>query len=180
MSRIGKRPITIPNGVDVQYQERTLRVKGPKGENTFSVPELVDLEVANGEISVKADFLKNSSARSMMGTVQSCLSNMVTGVAEGFTRKLTMKGVGYRAQVQGQNMELALGYSHPISYTLPAGVKAEMEGNTVIILSSHDKVLLGQTAANIRAFRPPEPYQEKGVRYEDETVRRKAGKTGKK
>ena len=181
MSRVGKRPIAIPKGVDVQYQERVVRLKGPKGQNQFSVPALVELEVGGGQIQVKADYLNDTRARALMGTVQSCLSNMVVGVSEGFTRRLQLVGVGYRATAQGQKLELQLGFSHPVKVELPAGVKAQVEGNNnQIVLSSHDNILLGQTAASIRAIRPPEPYQGKGVLYEGERVRRKAGKTGKK
>lgn len=181
MSRVGKRPIAIPKGVDVQYQERVVRLKGPKGQNQFSVPDLVDLELDGGQIRVKADYLQSARARTLMGTVQACLANMVEGVSQGFTRRLQLVGVGYRAAVQGQNLEMQLGFSHPVKVELPAGVKAQVEGNNnLIVLTSHDNVLLGQTAANIRAIRPPEPYQGKGVLYENERIRRKAGKTGKK
>ena len=180
MSRIGKRPIAIPQGVDVAYQERRIQLKGPKGEHSFAVPEPVDLKIEEDRIEVQADYVNDAGARRMMGTVQSVLQNMVTGVSEGFTRKLRLVGVGYRAAVQGKNMELMLGFSKPVKMTLPEAVSAEVEGNTLITLACHDNVLLGQTAAKIRAFRPPEPYQGKGVLYENEQVRRKAGKAGKK
>ena len=181
MSRVGKRPIPIPKGVEVQYAERVVHLKGPKGQNTFSVPPLVELELDGGEIRVTADYLNDTRSRSLMGTVQACLANMVEGVSQGFTRRLQLVGVGYRAAVQGQNLEMTLGFSHPVRYALPAVVKAQVEGNNnLIVLTSHDNVVLGQTAANIRALRPPEPYQGKGVLYEGERVRRKAGKTGKK
>lgn len=181
MSRVGKRPIAIPKGVEVQYADRIVRFKGPKGENQFAVPQPVNVAVDGGEIRVEADYLNDSKARALMGTVQACLSNMVAGVSEGFTRRLQLVGVGYRAAVQGQNLELALGFSHPVKVALPAGVNAQVEGNNnQVLLSSHDNVLLGQIAASIRAIRPPEPYQGKGVLYENERIRRKAGKTGKK
>ncbi len=180
MSRIGKRPITIPQGVNVDYQERRVHLKGPKGEHRFEVPQPVDLEIDGGEIRVQADYVNDSTARRMMGTVQSVLQNMVTGVAEGFTKKLMLVGVGYRASVEGKNLELLLGFSRPVNVTLPEAVSVVMEGNNQIILSCHDNVLLGQVAAKIRAFRPPEPYQGKGILYENERVRRKAGKAGKK
>lgn len=181
MSRVGKRSIVIPKGVDVQYAERVVHLKGPKGQNQFSVPQPVDVEVDAGEIHVRADFLNDSKARALMGTVQACLANMVQGVAAGFTKRLQLVGVGYRAAVQGSDLELSLGFSHPVRFALPAGVSAQVEGNNnLIVLASHDNVLLGQTAASIRAVRPPEPYQGKGVLYEGERLRRKAGKTGKK
>lgn len=180
MSRVGKRPITIPQGVHVTYQERRVQLKGPKGENEFTVPQPVDLKLDGGEIQVLADYINDKAARTMMGTVQSVLQNMVTGVSEGFTKRLQLVGVGYRASVQGKSLELLLGYSQPVNMTLPNTVNAEMEGQNLISLSSHDNVILGQTAAKIRAFRPPEPYQGKGILYENERIRRKAGKAGKK
>ena len=180
MSRIGKRPIAIPQGVNVTYQERRVHMKGPKGEHEFPVPRPVDIKVDDGQIQVLADYVNNKAARCMMGTVQSVLQNMVTGVSEGFTKRLQLVGVGYRATVQGKNLELLLGYSQPVTVVLPDKVSAEVEGQNMITLSCHDNVLLGQTAAKVRAFRPPEPYQGKGVRYENERVRRKAGKAGKK
>ena len=180
MSRVGKRPIPIPQGVTINYEGRELHAKGPRGENSFTVPSLVELEVGSAEIKVQADYLNDTRARSLMGTVSACLSNLVTGVSVGFTRRLQLVGVGYRAAVQGNEVDLQLGFSHPVKVKLPAGVQAEMEGNTVIVLSSHDNVLLGQTAANIRSLRPPEPYQGKGISYENERVRRKVGKIGKK
>ena len=180
MSRIGKRPIAVPTGVTVQYAERSVKVKGPKGESSFHVPPRVEVEVDSGEIRVLADYANDRDARCMMGTVQSVLQNMVTGVSEGFTRSLQLVGVGYRANVQGQTLELSLGFSHPVKMPLPLGVTAVVENNTLIKLSSHDKVMLGQIAANIRVLRPPEPYQGKGILYLNERIRRKAGKAGKK
>ena len=180
MSRIGKQPIPVPQGVEVKYEDRTVHLKGPKGQNTFHVPTEVDLDISDGEIKVVADYLNDKAARCMMGTVQSVLQGMVTGVAEGFTRKLKLVGVGYRASVQGKGLELLLGFSLPVQIALPEGVSAQVDGNTEITLSSHDKPLLGQTAAKIRAYRPPEPYQGKGILYENERIRRKAGKAGKK
>ena len=180
MSRIGKRPIPVPQGVNVAYAEREVHIKGPKGEHRFSVPSPVDLKIDGGVIQVEADYEKDAVARRMMGTVQSVVQNMVTGVSVGFTKKLNLVGVGYRASVEGKNLELLLGFSRPVRMTLPDAVSAEMEGNTRISLSCHDNVLLGQTAARIRKFRPPEPYQGKGILYENERIRRKAGKAGKK
>ena len=162
------------------YQERRINIKGPKGENSFQVPDVVDLDVDGEEIKVIADYLNNTKARAMMGTVQACIKNMVLGVSEGFTRRLNLVGVGYRAVVEGRNLELQLGFSHPVRMALPDGILAEMEGQNQIILTSHDPVLLGQIAANVRALRPPEPYQGKGILYENERIRRKAGKAGKK
>lgn len=180
MSRVGKRIIQVPKGVEIRYEAREIHIKGPKGENRFKVPDLVELEVSGDEIRVQADYLGNNKARAMMGTVQACISNMVVGVSEGFSRSLLLEGVGYRATVEGRKLELLLGFSHPVTMELPPGVQAEVVDMRKINLSSHDNVLLGQTAANIRAFRPPEPFQGKGVLYENERIRRKAGKSGKK
>lgn len=179
MSRIGKRPITIPSGVTVKYEDRELKVKGPKGENSIRIPALVELNIESERIRVEADYVNSREARTMMGTIQAVVQNMITGVSDGFTRNLQLVGVGYRASVQGQVMELSLGFSHPVKMELPPGIGAEVENNTLIKLSSHDKVLLGQIAANIRTLRPPEPFQGKGILYENERIRRKAGKAGK-
>ena len=180
MSRIGKKPIPLPKGVEVKYEDGLVRLKGPKGENEFKVPGLVNLKVEPERILVQADYLNDSKARSMMGTVQAVLQNMVDGVHKGFSKKLNLVGVGYRASLQGKGLELLLGFSKPVNFPLPKGISAEIEGNNQIILSSHDRVLLGQIASKIRALRPPEPYQGKGVLYENEKIRRKAGKAGKK
>lgn len=157
-----------------------VNIKGPKGANQFEVPEPLVLEVGNEEMNIKADYVGDRDARRIMGTVNAVLTNMVKGVSEGFTKKLILVGVGYRATVQGKSLDLALGFSHPVVFALPEHVNAQVEGNNIIVLSSHDNVQLGQVAANIRALRPPEPYQGKGVTFEGERVRRKAGKTGKK
>jgi large subunit ribosomal protein L6 len=177
---MGKRPIPLPKGVSVQMQERQVRVKGPKGESVFALPEKVNLEVGADTILVLADYEHDKDASRLMGTAHARLQNMVNGVATGFVKKLQLVGVGYRAAVTGANMELLLGFSKPVKYALPKEVKAQVDNNTLITLTSHDNVVLGQTAANLRALRPPEPYQGKGVMYENEKIRRKAGKTGKK
>lgn len=180
MSRMGKRPIALPKGVTVQVQDGQVKVKGPKGESLYPLPAKVELEVADGHMRLKADYKGDKDASRLMGTAHARLQNMVHGVTSGFTKKLQLVGVGYRAAVTGNTMELSLGFSRPVRYAIPAGVKAQVDNNTLITLSSHDNVLLGQTAANLRALRPPEPYQGKGVMYENEKIRRKAGKTGKK
>jgi large subunit ribosomal protein L6 len=180
MSRIGKRPIDVPKAVKVELKERRLHCSGPKGQIEFELPRKVNVSIADGVIQVQAEHETDKKAKAQMGTAQKVILNMVTGVSEGFTKRLQLNGVGYRASVQGTNMELMLGYSKPVQYKLPTGVAAQVEGNTLIVLSSHDRALLGQTAAVIRDFRPPEPFQGKGVRYEGEYVRRKAGKSGKK
>lgn len=180
MSRMGKRPIALPKGVTVQVQDGQVKVRGPKGESVFALPHKVAVEVAADHLQLKADYKHDKDASRLMGTAHARLQNMVQGVANGFTKKLQLVGVGYRAAVTGNTMELSLGFSRPVRFAIPGGVKAQVDNNTVITLSSHDNVLLGQTAANIRALRPPEPYQGKGVMYENEKIRRKAGKTGKK
>lgn len=180
MSRVGKRPIPIPKGVTAQLQDRLVVIKGPKGENRFQVPQPVQADLNAERIQLVADYQHDRDASRLMGTARAVLQNMIKGVSQGFTRKLNLVGVGYRAAVQGANMELTLGYSKPVKFALPKGVSCQVENQTVITLSSHDNVLLGQIAANLRSLRPPEPYQGKGVLYDGEKIHRKAGKTGKK
>lgn len=180
MSRIGKRPIALPKEVKVTYEAPLINIKGPKGESSYSVPDEVALVVGQDEIQFNADYQNDKKASTMLGTARAIINNMVLGVTAGFERKLQLVGVGYRAQVQGTAMELSLGYSKPIQYQLPQGVTAVVANNNQITLSSHDKATVGQAAAQIRALRPPEPYQGKGVSYEGERIRRKAGKTGKR
>jgi large subunit ribosomal protein L6 len=180
MSRVGKRPIPIPKGVTAQLQDRLVVIKGPKGENRFEVPQPVQADLNAERIQLVADYQHDRDASRLMGTARAVLRNMIKGVSEGFTRKLNLVGVGYRAAVQGSNMELTLGFSKPVKFLLPKGVSCQVENQTVITLASHDNVLLGQIAANLRSLRPPEPYQGKGVLYDGEKIHRKAGKTGKK
>lgn len=180
MSRIGKRPITISDGVNVALNDRIIEVKGPKGALKFSLPELVELDIQDKVISVQADYENDKRAKAMMGTTQAIISNMVTGVTKGFQKQLNLIGVGYRASVSGNELELSLGFSHYIKYKLPEGVTAKVQANTQIHLESCDKQLIGQVAADIRTYRPPEPYKGKGILFEGETIRRKAGKSGKK
>lgn len=179
MSRIGKRPIVLTDNVSISYQNRVLEVKGPKGTLKLNIPELVELDIQEKVVNVQADYENNKRAKALMGTIQALINNMVIGVSLGFQRQMNLVGVGYRASVSGNKLELNLGYSHPIHYTLPEGVIAKVEGNTKVILESCDKQLIGQTAANIRVFRPPEPYKGKGILYEGEKIRRKAGKSAK-
>jgi large subunit ribosomal protein L6 len=178
MSRLGKQPVVLSSKVSVRYEGRLLQVKGPVGEMEFVVPEGVELDLNKESIVIKADF-ETSFGRMMGGTARSIVNNMVCGVIEGFTAVLNLNGVGYRAKVSGQNLTLSLGYSHPIDYKLPKTVKAEVEGNTKIILKSCDKQVLGQTTAEIRKYRPPEPYKGKGILFEGEQIKRKAGKAAK-
>lgn len=180
MSRIGKRPVPVPNGVTVTLTGQEVQVKGGKGQLSYTLPTNVTGEVADGEVRLLANYREDKAARMSLGTARAVVNNLVVGCAEGFVRKLQLVGVGYRASVQGTTMELNLGYSKPVVFPLPVEVKAEVENNTLITLSSHDKVQLGQTAAKIRSLRSPEPFQGKGIHYEGERIRRKAGKSGKK
>ena len=184
MSRIGKAPITLPSGVNIDVSKSNLvKVKGPKGELTQQVdPDLV-IEIADGTLNVKRP-TESKRHRSLHGLYRSLINNMVTGVSEGYTLQLEVIGVGYRVANTGQLLELTLGYSHPIYFAVPQEVKVEAKmekgKNPAIILQSHDKQLIGQVAAKIRAFRKPEPYKGKGIRFLGEEIRRKAGKTAGK
>jgi large subunit ribosomal protein L6 len=180
MSRIGKKPITIPGGVDVKLEGNTVKVKGPKGELSWSYPGDISVTVDNRVVSVsrvgdtKAD-------RSLHGLSRSLVSNMISGVSQGYQRVMEITGVGYRAQVQGSKILFTLGYSHPVEFQLPAGISATADQKqTTITLSGIDKQLLGQVAANIRALRSPDAYKGKGVRYSGERIKLKVGKAGKK
>lgn len=179
MSRVGKLPVKLPSGVEVKIDGQQLRIKGPKGSLQRDINPLVSVTLENGQIVVKPleDSLK---ARGMWGLYRTLLRNMVTGVSQGFKRVLEINGVGYRAEATGKALKLTLGFSHPVEFPLPEGVSAAVEKNTVITLTGIDNELLGQTAATIRAFRPPEPYKGKGIKYAEETIRRKVGKAGVK
>lgn len=184
MSRIGKMPITIPQGVDVTVEKNNLvKVKGPKGELYQQVDKDLEIVIEDGELQIKRP-TEQKRHRAMHGLYRSLVSNMVQGVSEGFTRSLELVGVGYRCANTGQLLELALGYSHPIYFYVPDEVKLttkmEKGSNPTVILESPDKQLIGQIAAKIRAFRKPEPYKGKGVRYSGEVIRRKAGKAAAK
>ena len=173
MSRIAKAPIELPSGVEINVAGGQVNVKGPKGKLELSLHSSVKVEQDDKKYIVKP---KNDSAIPMAGTFRSLIGNMVVGVTEGFEKKLTLVGVGYRAQVQGDNLTLALGFSHPVEYKAPEGVKIEAPTQTEIVVSGCDKQRVGQAASEIRAFRPPEPYKGKGVRYSDERVIRKEAK----
>jgi large subunit ribosomal protein L6 len=179
MSRVGKMPVKLPSGVEVKIDGPKLQIKGPKGSLQRVLNPLVSVSVADGQMLVKPvdDSLK---ARGMWGLYRTLLQNMVRGVSQGFKRVLEINGVGYRAEATGKALKLTLGFSHPVEFPLPAGVAAAVEKNTVITLTGIDNEVLGQTAATIRAFRPPEPYKGKGIKYAEETIRRKVGKAGVK
>ena len=175
MSRVAKNPIEIIDGVTVNFNDGCLDVKGKVGELKFDLPETVSLDIADNVISVKYDE-NNQQSVALAGTTRALVNNMIIGVSQGFEKKLELKGVGYRAKATGKLLELTLGFSHPVKYQLPDEVQVETPSQTEVVLKSHNKQILGQAAAEIRAFRPPEPYKGKGVRYSDENVRRKEAK----
>lgn len=176
MSRVGKAPIAIPSGVDVQVQDRRVSVKGPKGQLSWDVHEAVRVSVADGELVVTRPN-DAPEVRALHGLTRSCLANMVTGVTEGFRKTLELQGTGYRAAMQGQNLVLTVGYSHPVEMQPLPGVTITVENNTQVHVDGIDKQSVGQQAALIRRVRPPEPYHGKGIRYRGEVIRLKAGKT---
>lgn len=178
MSRLGKLPVTFDSKVQASFKDQTLNIKGPQGELTYLVPESVKVVLDKDNIKVDVDF-EDVEMRTMGGTARALIKNMIEGVTQGFEKKLELVGVGYRAQVSGQKLTLSLGFSHPIEYELPKQVKAQVDANTKITLNSPDKQALGQVCAEIRKFRPPEPYKGKGILFAGERIRRKAGKTGK-
>lgn len=182
MSRIGRQPVTIPQGVTVtQDTDGNIIVKGPKGELTLPNNPLVKVDITETEVLVTRDG-EQRDKRAAHGLIRSLLQNMVTGVTTGFSKRLEINGVGYRAQMQGTTLVLSLGFSHPINYPAPEGITIAMdpEKKNVIVISGIDKQKVGQVASEIRGYRPPEPYKGKGVKYEDEYIRRKAGKTAAK
>jgi large subunit ribosomal protein L6 len=176
MSRVGRKPVVLPKGVNVNVAGRDVTVKGPRGELRRALPTGVSVKVEGAAIHVSRDDDSREN-RSKHGLARALVANMVNGVTTGFERKLEINGVGYRAEVAGQKLNMALGFSHPIEYELPKQVTAKVEKN-VVTLTSFDREVLGETAAKIRSFRPPEPYKGKGVKYAEETIRRKVGKTG--
>ena len=179
MSRIGKNPVTVPDGVNVVVEPNgtasRITVKGSKGTLALDVAPEVDVSTEDGLVKF-APRSGSRQAKSLVGTMRSLVSNMVTGVSAGFERKLELVGVGYRAQARGRELNLQLGLSHPVTFALPEGIEAQTASQTEIVVSGIDKQLVGQVAAEIRSVRPPEPYKGKGVRYADERVRRKEGK----
>jgi len=178
MSRIGKVPVKIPEGVKVSVEKATVSVSGPKGSLQLNVKPEIGV-VVEGAAVVFTKWGSSRAARELYGLTRTLVSNMVDGVSKGFEKKLEIVGVGYRAALQGSVVNLSLGFSHPILYQLPEGISAKIESQTQVTISGIDKQLVGQVAAEIRAFRKPEPYKGKGVKYADEIVKRKAGKAGK-
>ena len=175
MSRIANAPVSLPSGVDVTLSGQLIKVKGSKGELEWNVHELVSVSQEDATLKVSANE-KSKHAVALAGTTRALVNNMVTGVSAGFEKKLSIIGVGYRAQAQGQKLNLTLGFSHPVNYEVPAGITVTTPSNTEIVVAGVDKQKVGQVAAEIRAYRPPEPYKGKGVRYTDEYVLRKQAK----
>ena len=177
MSRIGKSPIPLPSGVDVNVSGSELKVKGPKGALSMTIPSPIAAEVAEGELRfLRPDEKRDSRARH--GLARALANNLVVGVTDGFSKALEIQGVGYRAEAKGKTLNLNLGFSHPVEIPVPEGLKVSVDNNTNITIEGIDKQLVGQFAADIRSIRPPEPYKGKGIRYLGEHVRRKVGKTG--
>lgn len=175
MSRVANNPISIPSGVQVSLAGQSIDVKGSKGELSHNIHPLVEVNQEDAQLKFKA---KDSSggAKALAGTTRALVNNMVTGVSQGFEKKLQLVGVGYRAQAQGKQLNLTLGFSHPVEYPVPEGISIETPSQTEIVVKGVDKQQVGQVAANIRAYRPPEPYKGKGVRYADEHIVRKEAK----
>lgn len=178
MSRIGKKPIPLPSGVNIERTDGVVRVTGPRGELVQSVPPSIGTTIQDGVLEVTRANEENET-RALHGLFRSLIANMVTGVTTGFTRTLEISGVGYRAVKTGNNLVLTVGYSHPVEITPPPGIEFTVETPTRLVVSGIDKQLVGEIAARIRKVRKPEPYKGKGIRYSDEVIRRKAGKTGK-
>jgi large subunit ribosomal protein L6 len=174
MSRIGKKPITVPSGVKVSVGDQ-LEVTGPKGKLTVPIPAGITIEQSAGKLEVKR---ASDEHAALHGLTRALAANAVHGVSAGFTRDLDIVGIGYRADIKGKIATFTLGYSHPIEFLLPDGVDMKIDKQTHLVLSGHDRQLLGQVAANIRALRPPDPYKNKGIRYTGEALRKKVGKTG--
>jgi large subunit ribosomal protein L6 len=179
MSRIGKLPIEIPKGVKINFVDSVLSVQGPNGKLSRLIMPCVTLNITETSLEVTRND-EATSSRAAHGLTRTLINNMVTGVTKGFQTDLEINGVGYRAEVKGKELVLSLGYSHPVNFPIPEGIAIEVEKMTKLSVKGYDKEMVGQTAAKIRSFRGPEPYKGKGIKYADETILRKAGKTGKK
>ncbi len=177
MSRIGNKQIAVPSGVELALNGRDLTVKGPKGQLEWQIPLGIVLKQEDASVQIERE-RDDRQTRAFHGLTRALVQNMVTGVSAGFTRELRIEGVGYRAKVAGKDLEISVGYSNPVNYTVPVDVDVDVQDQTKVIVSGIDRQKVGQVAAEIRKVRPPEPYKGKGIRYADERVRRKAGKTG--
>ena len=178
MSRIGNKPITVPNGVDIKIENNHITVKGPKGTLERTIEPEISVKLEDNVLTVSRDSDERRS-KSLHGLTRTLINNMIMGVQQEFTRELQINGVGYRVQKQGNNLNLSLGYSHPVIYEAPEGITFDVPNANTIIVKGINKELVGQTAADIRTKRPPEVYRGKGIKYADEVIRRKEGKTGK-
>ncbi|MDA2935652.1 50S ribosomal protein L6 [Patescibacteria group bacterium AH-259-L05] len=176
MSRIGKQPITIPEDVDLSINDNTIIIKGPKGELTQNFPRVVSVEKKEDQLVVRVKDPENKGQRSLWGTYARLISNMIDGVREGYEKRLELVGVGFRARVEDKILVLNIGFSNPIKFKIPQGIEVTIESNNIVIIKGIDKQLVGETAAQIRRLRKPEPYKGKGIKYSDEIIRRKAGK----
>ena len=179
MSRIGKKPVAVPKGVTLDLQGSTVSVKGPKGELRRTLHPEMQVAVADGHFTV-ARPSEEKKHKALHGLTRTLVQNMVDGVSKGFSRTLEIQGVGYKAEAKPYGVNLVVGFSHPVKYEAPKGIKISVENNTVVKIEGADKEVVGQVASELRAVRPPEPYKGKGIRYQGEQVRRKAGKTGAK
>jgi len=177
MSRIGKKPVELPKDVKVDVSDGRVTVKGPKGELSLKLPGTVAVKIEGATLGVERTGGDGKQSRADHGTVRALINNMVKGVSQGYVRELEIQGVGYRASMEGTTLTMLVGYSHPVVYPVPEGVKVSVADGTQLKVEGIDKQLVGEVAARIRAFCPPEPYKGKGIRYKDEHVRRKAGKT---
>src|SRR4029077_15921834 len=175
MSRVGKRPVTIPSGVTASVEGQTVKMKGPKGQLQFVAHDDVEVKFEGGQVKV-APRIETNRAQAMYGTARAQVANLVEGVTKGFEKKLEITGVGYRAALQGKNLQLALGYSHAVAYAIPEGITIAVPKPTEIVITGNDIQRVGQVAAEIRSYRPPEPYKGKGVKYVGEFIFRKEGK----
>lgn len=178
MSRIGRLPVPVPSGVDITIEHGNITVKGPRGEMAQEVPPSIDITHSDGRLTLSRES-DEPNVRALHGLMRSLIANMVTGVTTGFTKALVINGVGYRATKDGNNLRLAVGFSHPVDVPAPAGISFEVPAPTRVVVGGNSKELVGEVASKIRAIRPPEPYLGKGIRYENEVIRRKAGKAGK-
>ena len=176
MSRIGKRPVAVPKGVDVTVDKNAIRVKGPKGDLTLNAHPAMKVRVEDGELIVDRPS-DSSDHKALHGLTRTLISNMVEGVTTGYKKALEIHGVGYKAEKSGKGIKITVGYSHTVQYDAPAGITIETPNPTTVVISGADKQMVGQVASEIRAVRPPEPYKGKGIRYQGEQIRRKAGKT---
>jgi large subunit ribosomal protein L6 len=179
MSRIGKKPVTLPKGVAVEIQGNTVAVKGPKGELRRTLHTEMQVALADGQVTVSRPS-DEKRHKALHGLSRTLVQNMVDGVSKGFSKTLEIQGVGYKAEAKPYGVNLIVGFSHPVKYEAPKGIKISVENNTVVKIEGADKEAVGQVAAELRSVRPPEPYKGKGIRYQGEQVRRKAGKTGAK